>query len=102
MIKKDKFLEIQRLLQEGKTSQRKIALQIGVSRTAVKAVFFKLLVQTEQDCNESSSTGSEKRIREIIHPGGSPRRCPHCGRLVKMPCLACQLYDIRRQRFERP
>lgn len=91
MIKKTQIDEILRLLNEGKISQRKIALRIGVSRTAVKAVFLKTV--------HKSSVCEEKRKRDmIIHPSGKPIRCPHCGSLVKMPCLACQLKEIKDRR----
>lgn len=102
MIKKHQFIEIKRMLAEGKYSQRTIAKKIGVSRTAVKSVLLKILVETGHERRKERKTTSQGQGREIVFPVGKPKRCPRCGRLVQMPCLACQLHEIKRRKFERP
>ncbi len=70
-------------------SQRKIALRMGVSRSAVKAVLIKSLRPVPS--LEKTKEGG------IIYPSGKPQRCKICGLLVQMPCLACQLREIQRR-----
>lgn len=82
--------EIQRLLEEGELSQRKIARQMGVSRGTVNAIAL------------------GKRALKAARPGddfqpptGPAARCPTCGGMVQMPCLACRLRrDRARQRTQ--
>jgi len=82
MIDKELFFKIQKLLREGKLSQRRIAVLLGVSRSAVRNV--------NRKESESADT-----LQEIIPPGVEIRRSPDCGARVRMHCLACQLRAIR-------
>jgi hypothetical protein len=82
MIAADLIGEIQRLLAEGKLSQRKIAKLTGVSRGTVGALANgkRVLRQRETDCWEA---GLEPQP-------GPPQRCPGCGGLVYLPCRLCR------------
>ncbi|MCR4413099.1 MAG: winged helix-turn-helix transcriptional regulator [Thermoguttaceae bacterium] len=75
--------EIRRLLSEGRLSQRAIARRTGISRGTVAAIA------------SGRRPDYEARRRaagiEYTPPRGKPVRCPGCGGLVQMPCLACQL-----------
>lgn len=84
--------EIDRLLQEGHLSQRKIAAQLGVSRGIVGAIAngrrgLHGVDELDADIDRSMSTKS------------MAIRCPHCGYRVFAPCLVCRARDRRnRQR----
>jgi len=81
---------IDRLLRDGKVSQRKIARQVGVSRGTVAAVASgrRGLYGKEPEDEASRS----------LAPQSPPKRCPGCGFLVYMPCLVCRARGHRRQR----
>ena len=81
MIPDWKDREIRRLLYEGKLSQRKIAIRLGVSRGTVSAV-----AAGKRPDNEAMR---RKRDDGFVPPGGPPVRCRGCGGKAKMPCLAC-------------
>ena len=83
--------EIRRLLAEGQLSQRKIALHVGVSRGTVHAM-------ARGKRPEHLREIRHRRRSPLITPTGPPRRCPQCGGLVQMPCLACQVRGILRSR----
>ncbi len=77
--------EIQRLLAEGNLSRRKIAKVMRVSRGTVAAV------------------ASGRRLprdlppppkRQFKLPRGPVRRCPECGGMVMLPCLACRIRKL--------
>ena len=82
--------KIDRLLQEGKLSHRKIADRLGVGRGTVSAI-------------ASGRRGlygkelSSKEPRSL--PGQSPaERCGRCGYLVHKPCLVCEIRDFQERR----
>jgi hypothetical protein len=78
--------EVERLLLQGSLSHRQIATQLGVSRGTVNAV-----------ANGQRAVRNARRAAHRDHfepPQGLPRRCPSCGRLVQMPCLACRLQNL--------
>jgi len=92
MITPEVIKEVQRLLMGGNLSQRKIAAKLGVSRGTVSSV--------------ANGTRPQREVRrrrgflKFVPPSGLPRRCPLCGRLVQMPCLACHLRQLTTQRVE--
>ena len=51
---------------------------------------------TENERKYVPTTGKQAAL--WVKPSGHPKRCPHCGSWVKLPCLACQLFAI--QQFE--
>ncbi len=83
--------EIRRLLAEGMSSQRRIARLTGVSRGTVGAIAsgkrpdYDVLQQPGDDAWEE--------------PAGPPKRCPHCGGRVYLPCQLCR---VRRRSVKRP
>ncbi len=72
--------EIDRLLQEGELSQRKIAIRLGVSRGTISAI-----VKGRRGLygREPAETPSP------LIPTSPPARCPRCGYRVYLPCLIC-------------
>lgn len=90
MIAQEIIREIEQLLHRGDLSRRKIAHQLGVSRGTVNAV-----------ANGTRARRNARRVGPIDRfepPHGPPRRCPTCGRLVQMPCLACHLQKLSARR----
>ena len=83
MIKNDIIQKILHLVDQDKMSQRKIAKQLGVSRGTVQAVVHG---------RRTEHNPSAMKVASWVVPSGPPKRCPHCGGLVQMPCLACQLF----------
>lgn len=86
MISVEVFQQIRRLLAEGRLSQRRIALQVGVSRGTVNAI----ALGKRPDYRRP-----DRRADQIVAPSGPPRRCPSCGGMVQMPCLACRVTAIK-------
>jgi hypothetical protein len=84
--------EVERLLDEGRLSQRKIDSQTGVSRGTVNAIAL------------GKRTLQEPRRLELdedfFAPDAPIARCPTCGAKVRMPCLACLIRaDQQRRRL---
>ena len=84
MISKTTTLAIRRLLSEGKLSQRKIALRLGISRSAVRNV-------------EKESVREQSKEEFFRYPKGPHRRCYSCGAFVQLPCLACQIRNWKKE-----
>ena len=82
MIATKTVAEIQRLLSEGKLSQRKIALLMGVSRGSVGAI--------ASGKRPDHATPQEPGDDELEEPAGPPQRCADCGGLVYVPCRLCR------------
>jgi hypothetical protein len=87
MIALAKFHEARRLLAEGRLSQRKIALQVGISRATVSAIAQGHYADRE----------ARQRVREDYVPSGPLARCGGCGGLVQMPCLYCHVRRMEEQ-----
>jgi Winged helix-turn-helix DNA-binding len=77
--------QIDRLLNDGELSQRKIAKRLGVSRGTVAAV-------------ATGRRGLYGKEPKEDAPQSPPVRCPKCGFLIYMPCLVCRARDFRQQR----
>ena len=86
MIKNDIIRKILLHIEQGELSQRKIAKILGVSRGTVQAVVHGRRTEHHASALKTATTW--------IVPSGQPKRCPHCGSWVKMPCLACQLFEL--------
>jgi len=80
--------EIRRLLAEGRLSQRKIALRTGVSRGTVNAIALGKRVLRNR---------RREAAEEFPPLDGPASRCPSCGAMVRMPCLACRLRAEQRR-----
>jgi transcriptional regulator with XRE-family HTH domain len=90
MIALDVADEIKRLLDEGNLSQRRIARQLGVSRGTVHAI--------ARGKRPDYRTRKREREDEFVATGAPWGRCPTCGGMVQMPCLACRVRAIREER----
>jgi len=82
--------EIRSLLAEGALSQRKIALQLGVSRGTVNAI--------ARGKRPDYTTRRPRPADRCTPPKGLPQRCPGCGGMVRMPCVLCRVRAIKDQR----
>lgn len=82
--------EIDRLLQEGELSQRKIAARLGVSRGTVGAIASGRRGLYGKDPHDNH--------REPLPPQSPPRRCKRCGYYVHMPCLICRSRDYQERK----
>ena len=82
--------EIDRLLKQGELSQRKIAARVGVSRGTVNAI--------ARGKRPDYRARRQERQDEFLAPGGPPARCPTCGAMVQMPCLACRVRAMQESR----
>ena len=79
--------EIRSLLTAGRFSQRKIAERLGVSRGTVNAI--------ARGRRPDRAARPQDPAHDFIPPAGRPGRCPGCGGMVQMPCLACQVRAIK-------
>ena len=81
--------EIKRLLDIGELSQRSIARQMGVSRGTVGAIAN----------GNRPDYEAQRRFREnrFVVPEGPPVRCPGCGAMTQMPCLACHVRALAKR-----
>jgi hypothetical protein len=82
MIETKTILEVQRLLQEGSLSHRKIAVQTGISRGTVNAI--------AKDNRRCYRRMWEPKKDEDDRPVLPPSRCSNCGGTVHKPCLLCE------------
>jgi hypothetical protein len=80
--------EIDRLLQEGELSHRKIAARLGVSRGTISAIA----------SGRRGLYGKEPVDAHLLRvPSSPPTRCPHCGYRVYFPCNICRTRAHRRR-----
>jgi transcriptional regulator with XRE-family HTH domain len=81
--------EIRSMLAEGRLSQRRIAERMGVSRGTVNAI--------ARGKRPDYTPVRRAADTNFVPPSGPPTRCPGCGGLVRMPCLACYVRAIRQR-----
>ena len=84
MLPLSKVLQIQELLNQGSLSRRKIAKQLGVSRGVVNAL-------------ASGQRGIYGREKTAEGTPDEPERCPSCGEMVYMPCVACMAWAYKKR-----
>jgi len=84
--------EVERLLLDGKLSQRKIAARLGVSRGSVSAIASgrRAIYGKSESEERPPATGTW-----IASRGAGTERCPRCGFRVYMPCLVCRTRKYR-------
>ena len=75
MIPIEKERQALRLLATGRLSRRQIAAAVGISRGTVGVL---------------KRIGQERARPVKDRTMGRTDRCPGCGRLIELPCLACQ------------
>jgi hypothetical protein len=83
-------IQLVRQLAEQQVSQRTISQQVGISRDSVRRI-----LQGKVNPKARESPFGSLSLPNDRSP---PRRCPRCGGLVHMPCLACSLRDYLRTR----
>ena len=93
MISQAHAQEVQHLLDDGMISQRKIAKQVGLSRSTVASI-------------ASGEWTARQRLRTVkpepfAQSTGPIERCPGCGGRVYMPCHLCRVrtYMAKSDRF---
>jgi hypothetical protein len=84
MLPQAKIEEIEKLLAEGKLSQRRISALTGVSRAVVSQI---ALGARPDYVNRREQTD------DSLQPTGEIERCPSCGAKVYMPCRLCYVRD---------
>ncbi len=82
--------EIKRLLAENRLSQRKISLRLGISRGTVNAI--------ARGTRTDRKACRKQRGYEFPALSSVAERCPGCGGMVQMPCLACRVRAIKWRR----
>ena len=88
-------LEIRRLLDEGRLSQRQIAEKLGAGRSTVQAI-----ANGRRDLHGRESLPSVQSLCELE---AIPTRCTKCGGMVFKPCLLCRAraFQQRLRQFRR-
>lgn len=92
MLAKSLIEKIDRLLGEGRLSQRKIAAKLRVSRGTVSAI-------ANGRRGLYGREASDDRTFPIGQPA-PPERCPRCGYRVYMPCRICSSRDFQERQME--
>lgn len=92
----EKIKEIQRLLAEGTISQRQIAKKLGVARGTVNAIANGTRGGHGRETRglNNSKTGKSDWSAEL--PQG---RCPACGVVGYVPCIACEARAFQRRQL---
>lgn len=92
MLEMCKVKEAERLLAEGRLSQRKIARAVGISRATVSAI--------------ASGRRPDYQARRLaraseLEPLGPLARCPGCGGMVYSPCRLCRVREFLDQQQQK-
>ena len=87
MIANTTVVEIRRLVDSGRFSQRKIAQLCGISRGTVQAI-----ASGKRGIHPRRSGGGEQYSTVSVKIG----RCPVCGGMVELPCRACHVRRLVR------
>jgi DNA-binding XRE family transcriptional regulator len=84
--------EIRKLIAEGSWSQREISQKTGISRGTISSIVNGTFRIRKATASDTIAEGG------IVHPSGEYVRCPGCGGMVQMPCLACY-FNKREQKY---
>jgi len=90
MIAASVVSEIRSLLTDSGLSQRKIARRLGVSRGTVNAI--------ARGKRPDHAGGRPRSMEDWTTMIGPVARCPRCGGMVQMPCLACRIRAMQGRR----
>lgn len=82
--------QVKTLLAQGRLSQRAIARRVGVSRGTVHAI--------ARGKRPDHAYRSPQQGDHLIAPSGLYVRCRGCGGKVQMPCLACYVRGLMRDK----
>ena len=94
MVEPKKVELIQRLVAEGKLSQRKIAKLAGVSRATVASI-------ADGTRPDYSARQTEPKSEFDQETTGPPVRCPGCGGRVYAPCRLCRVRRLKEEEKRR-
>lgn len=86
MITRHDVKVIQRLASQG-ISQLEISRRTGISRDTIRTV-----INGRHPLSHISESNEDSHLRHVNRP---VERCPGCGRLIEMPCRACQAKAYR-------
>jgi hypothetical protein len=81
---------VKALLVEGRHSQRRIARMTGVSRYTVWAI----ANGKRPDCKQQRQAKQKAAGAPFSGPA---QRCPTCGAMVQLPCLACVIRERKQK-----
>jgi hypothetical protein len=95
MIPAWRVAAIRHMLAEGDLSQRRIAERTGVSRGTVGAIA--LGRRPDHEDRRQARCGGFSTADDFSSPSRPPERCPECGGMVQMPCLACRVRGLPRR-----
>ncbi len=93
MIPDEKLKEVERLLLERKLTHRQIAELTGLSRGQVGRIYRGKLPKRRLPPPSAPA--------DPLGPQSPPERCPTCGAMVYMPCVACRVRAILARRRRR-
>ena len=79
MLTLEQVLEVKRLLDEGRLSQRSIARVTGVGRSSVNAI-----------ASGERGLYGPPPVEDLVVRSSIAHRCPGCGGRVFMPCVYCE------------
>lgn len=85
MITLEKIEAVKKAIASGKSS-RKIAMELGISRTSVYNV--------QRGLCRIQRPPKEPSPQAYFDENAPYTRCPTCGGLVKMPCLLCRIRHV--------
>ena len=88
------FFEVKRIREfaSKRFTQREIAAKTGHSRRTVARV---LSLQGCEVKKDASTSKPDRRTGREVHFSIDYARCADCGRLVRLPCLACRIGRLR-------
>jgi hypothetical protein len=93
MIADNVVQQIRQLLAQGELSQRKIARVVGVSRGTVSAIA--LGRRPDYPSGGAPYRRDPAQAETLLWGPGPMQRCPGCGGMVYMPCLACRIRAMK-------
>lgn len=86
MLTRQDVHDIQQLARRG-VSQRKISERTGIARESIRKV-----LSGRHRLTRPNGSNEDNHLRHVNRP---VERCPGCGRLIEMPCRACQAKAYR-------
>ncbi|MDY0165893.1 MAG: hypothetical protein RBS80_05070 [Thermoguttaceae bacterium] len=92
MLTPEMVEQIRKLLATGRMSRRGVARRLRVSRGTVDAI--------ARGRRPDYAANRRQLPAGVDSPAGPLERCPGCGGMVRMPCLACRVRALRKHRVQ--
>lgn len=86
MLTRQEVIEVQQLASRG-LSVNKISRQTGIAYDTISRI-----VNGKHRFTRSNGSNEDNHLRYATNP---IERCPGCGRMIEMPCRACQAIAYR-------